>query len=115
MQFSESRAPLIGGVIAAITASLCCVGPLVLLALGVSGAWIAQLTALEPVRPLFIGITLLLFGIAFHRLYSAPRVCEPGRVCADPVVKKRQRFLFWMAAVLVALLLVVPLFAPLFY
>lgn len=115
MQFSQGRAPLIGGVIAAITASLCCVGPLVLLALGVSGAWISQLTALEPVRPLFIGITLVFFGIAFRRLYFASVACEPGRACADPAVRTRQRFMFWIAAALVALLLAGPLFAPLFY
>jgi periplasmic mercuric ion binding protein len=37
------------GVLAAIVGSLCCVAPLVLLTLGISGAWISQLTALERV------------------------------------------------------------------
>jgi hypothetical protein len=39
---------LIAGILSAIGASICCVGPLLLLALGVSGAWIGSLTALEP-------------------------------------------------------------------
>jgi MerT mercuric transport protein len=47
---------LIAGILSAIGASICCVGPLVLLALGVSGAWIGSLTALEPYRPIFIGL-----------------------------------------------------------
>ena len=115
MTLPESRMHIVGGVIAAITASLCCVGPLVLLSLGISGAWIAQLTALEPVRPIFIGLTLLFFAIAYHRLYRVPLTCEPGRACADPAARTRQRFMFWISAVLVALLLAVPLFAPLFY
>lgn len=115
MQISESRTPLIGGVLAALTASLCCVGPLVLLTLGISGAWIAKLTALEPARPLLIGLTLMFFALAFRRLYLVPVVCQPGRVCSDLTVRSGQRALFWIAAVLIALLLAVPLFAPFFY
>jgi len=60
------------------------VGPLVLLALGIGGAWIAHLTALEPLRPWFIAATLLFLGLAFRRLYLQPQVCEPGTACAEP-------------------------------
>jgi len=91
------------------------VGPLVLLALGVSGAWISSLTALEPYRPIFIGITLLFLAGAFHRLYLARRVCMPGLACANPRTLKRQRLAFWMVTVLVLGLIAVPWFAPLFY
>ncbi len=55
---SESKAgrgSLIAGGIAAVVASACCLGPLVLIALGISGAWIGNLAALEPFRPWFIG------------------------------------------------------------
>jgi MerT mercuric transport protein len=45
-------------VLAAVVGSLCCVAPLVLLTLGISGAWISRLTALEPYRPIFIGVML---------------------------------------------------------
>ena len=69
---------LIAGALAAIGASVCCVGPLVLLLLGIGGAWIGHLTALEPYRPIFIGLTLLFLGLAFHRLYLVSRVCVPG-------------------------------------
>jgi mercuric ion transport protein len=50
-------------VLAAIIGSLCCVAPLVLLTLGISGAWIGQLTALEPYRPIFIGITACVYRL----------------------------------------------------
>jgi len=50
-----SGALFVGG-LAAILASTCCLGPLVLVALGLSGAWIGNLTLLEPYRPLFIGV-----------------------------------------------------------
>jgi mercuric ion transport protein len=106
---------LLAGVLSAVGASICCVGPLVLLALGVSGAWIGSLTALEPYRPFFIGLTLLFLGFAFHRLYLVRRVCTPGSACANPRTLKRQRFAFWIVTVLVLGLISVPWLAPLFY
>jgi mercuric ion transport protein len=102
---------LAAGILAAIGASACCVGPLVLLALGVSGAWIA----LEPYRPIFIGLTLLFLVGAFHRIYLARRVCTPGSVCADPRTLNRRRLVFWIVTVLVLGLIAIPWLAPLFY
>ncbi|MBV1899226.1 MAG: mercury transporter, partial [Cycloclasticus sp.] len=52
MSKSNPNFPIIGGVIAAIGAGLCCAGPFVLLLLGVSGSWIGNLTLLEPYRPI---------------------------------------------------------------
>lgn len=109
------KGSLIAGVLAAIGASVCCVGPLVLLALGISGAWIGNLTAMEPFRPWFIGLTLLFLGLAFRKLYLAPRVCAPGAACADPRVLRRQRITFWIVTASLLVLLAVPWLAPLFY
>jgi mercuric ion transport protein len=80
----NARNSLIASAAAAIGASLCCVAPLVLLTVGIGGTWIATLTALEPYRPIFIGLALLFLGLAFRRLYLAPQVCVPGTPCADP-------------------------------
>ena len=106
------KGSLVAGVLAGIGASLCCVGPLVLLALGISGAWIGNLSALEPVRPVFIGLTLIFLGLAFRRLYRRPQVCEPGTPCADPRMLQRQRFVFWLVAVGLLGLLAVPWLVP---
>jgi len=106
---------LIAGGAAAIGASLCCVAPLVLLALGIGGAWIASLTALEPYRPIFVGLTLLFLGVAFRRLYLAPQACEVGSLCADPRVLKRQRLTFWTVALPLFGLISTPWVAPFFY
>ena len=111
----SAKTSLIAGAAAAVGASLCCVGPLVLLALGVGGTWIANLTALEPYRPLFVGLTLLFLGLAFRRLYLVPQVCMPGARCAAPRTAKRQRLTFWMTAVPLLGLLAAPWLAPLFY
>src|SRR5258708_15442214 len=106
---------LVAGILAALGASACCVGPLVLLTLGVSGAWIGSLTALEPYRPIFIGLTLLFLGFAFYRLYLVRPACSPESACANPRTLKRQRLGFWIVTVLVLSLIAVPWFAPLFY
>ena len=54
-----------GGVIGAVLASSCCIAPLLLLTLGVSGAWIGNLTALEPYKPVFLGVALVFIGLPF--------------------------------------------------
>lgn len=108
------KGSLIAGVLAAIGASVCCVGPLVLLALGIGGTWVGSLTAMEPFRPLFIGLTLLFLGMAFRKLYLVPRVCSPGTACADPRILRRQRIAFWIVAALLLGLLAFPWLAPLF-
>jgi mercuric ion transport protein len=92
---------LIASVVAGILASVCCVGPFVLLALGVSGAWISTLTVLQPYQPIFIGITLLFLGLAFRKLYLVPQVCEPGTSCANPATRRNQRIAFWAVTVFV--------------
>lgn len=106
---------LIASVLAGIGASVCCVGPLVLLALGIGGTWVGSLTAMEPYRPFFIGLTLLFLGLAFRKLYLMPQVCTPCTPCTDPRTRRRQRLTFWIVAILLLALLAVPWLAPLFY
>jgi mercuric ion transport protein len=106
---------IIAGILSGIGASLCCVVPLLLLSLGLGGAWVSSLTVFEPVRPVFILLTLLFVGLAFRKLYLMPRVCEAGKPCADDAVLSRQRFIFWLVAIPLLGLLSFPWFAPLFY
>src|SRR5438552_13794290 len=115
MAVMNARSSLMAGVLAAIGASLCCVAPLVLLGLGIGGAWIGNLTAFEAYRPMFIGLTLLFLGLAFRRLYLVPQACARGTPCADPQTIKQERLIFWSVAVLLFGLLAVPWFAPPFY
>lgn len=106
---------LIAGGLAAIFASACCLGPLVLVTLGVSGAWIGNLTALEPYRPIFIGIALTAMFFAYRRIFRPAQDCGPGEVCAVPQVRTAYRIIFWMVAALVVAALAFPYVLPLFY
>ena len=101
--------------IAAILASTCCIGPLVLVALGFSGAWISNLTVLEPYRPFFIGAALVAMAFAYRRIFRSARACEPGEVCAVPKVRTTYKVIFWAVAALVLVALAFPYVLPLFY
>jgi mercuric ion transport protein len=101
------------GALAAIVGSLCCVAPLVLITLGISGAWISQLTALEPYRPILIGVMVVFLGLAFRQLYIVPARCAPGEACANPRLQRRQRQIFWVVVVALAALIAFPWYATL--
>src|SRR2546426_8835108 len=106
---------LFSGGLAAVLASTCCLGPLVLVTLGVSGAWIGNLTLLEPYRPFFIVIALVALFFAWRSIYQPAQACKPGEVCALPPTRRLYKFLFWASAVLTLLALVYPNFAKYFY
>jgi mercuric ion transport protein len=109
------RGALIVGGLAAILASTCCLGPLILITLGVSGAWIANLTTLEPYRPLFIGAALVALFFAWRRIFRPTTSCQPGEVCAVPQVRSTYKFIFWVVATLVLVALLFPYIVPFFY
>lgn len=104
-----------GAIVGAIVASLCCIGPLVLLALGISGAWISTFTQLEFLRPIGSVITLVFLMLAFWRLYLTPQRCSIDKPCAKPGNLRVQRLIFWVITLLLILLLTFPWHAFLFY
>ena len=111
----NTKTALFGGVLAGIGASACCVGPFLLLSLGIGGAWIAHLTALEPYRPVFIGVALVLFVLAFRKLYLVPQNCGVDDVCVMERTRKTQRILFWVLVLITLGLLATPWLLPIFY
>ena len=111
----NAKQSLLASALAAIGASACCVLPLLLLMLGIGGAWVAQLTKLEPLRPIFVLITLIFLALAWRKLYLAPQACAADQPCADDQIIARQRALFWVAVLPLSALLVFPWFAPYFY
>ena len=111
----NGRGALFAGGVAALLASACCLGPLVLLALGVSGAWIANLSALEPYRPLFIAASAVALFLAWRRIWRPASACTPGEVCALPRIRRSYKLLFAVVAALLLLALAFPYLAPLFY
>ncbi len=114
----DSRKTLfaVGGVIGAILASTCCIAPLVLLTLGISGAWIGNLTALEPYKPYFAAVALIFVGLGFRQVYfKAKPACVEGSYCARPESSLITKTSLLLATVLVVLALTINWWAPFFY
>jgi mercuric ion transport protein len=96
-----------GGIAAAVGSALCCAGPLVAVALGLSGAGLAA--TFEPLRPYFVAGTVLALGFGFVVLHREERqACEPGTLCASSVVRRRITWALWIATVVAVLLVTFP-------
>lgn len=99
---------------AALLASVCCLAPLALVLVGVSGAWIGQLAGFEPYQPYFLVGAAVALVYAGRKIWLAP-ACDDGRPCAVPAAKRAQKVIFVAVAGLMVLVLGFPLVAPLFY
>lgn len=105
-----------GGVIGAILASTCCIVPLLFVMLGISGAWIGSLTALEPYKPVFAAIALVFIGLGFRQVYFKDRpVCDGDSYCAKSQSSAITKGALWISTVVVLLALTINWWAPLFY
>jgi mercuric ion transport protein len=106
----------LGGIIGALAAMSCCVVPLVLFALGVSGAWIANLTRLAPHQPYFIAAALACLGGGHWLVYrAATRACVEGEACTRPLPNRIVKIGLVFSTTLVIASLAVDYLAPLFY
>ena len=104
----------VGGLFGALAASSCCIAPLVLLAVGVSGAWIANLTQLAPYQPFFIAATAACLGAGYWLVYWARKVaCPDGEVCARPLPKRFVKVGLLLASILAGGALAFDFLAPL--
>lgn len=103
----------VGSVVAATVASACCLGPVVLSALG-AGALGATAVALQPYRPLFLGLTVALLGAGFYTTYrpATREVCQADGSC-NASSRRTARILLWVATVLVVLLATFPYYVNL--
>lgn len=105
-----------GGFLGALLVSSCCVAPLGFVFLGISGAWIANLTALEPYKPYFAVLAVVFIGLGFWHVYIRERPeCAEGAYCARPRSSIAIKMALWVATALVILALTTDWWAPFFY
>lgn len=105
----------VGGILGAIAASSCCILPLVLFSLGVSGAWIGNLTALAPFQPYFIAATIAVLGYGYWLVYRSRRMaCADGAACARPMPNRLVLSGLILATTLVVTALGFNFLAPIF-
>ena len=106
---------LVGGsVLGAIAASSCCVVPLILLSLGVGGAWMGTVTVLAPYSVWIVAFTLACLSVGFYLVYGKPaQACDVGAACARPVSNRVMKTALWSAALLITVTLGLRFVAPL--
>jgi mercuric ion transport protein len=104
-----------GGLLGALAASSCCILPLALFGLGVSGAWIGNFTRLAPYQPCVIAATLAFLGYGYWLVYrSSTRACVDGEACARPLPNRIVKTSLILATILVVATLGLDFIAPLF-
>jgi mercuric transport protein len=96
---------------AAVAASACCTIPLALVSVGVGGAWIGTLTALEPYRWVFVSLAVGALGYAGYNERRLSR--QPDCDCETAFSSTTRRSLLGVGALAVLALVVSPwLLAP---
>ncbi len=104
-----------GGLLGAFAASSCCILPLALFGLGVSGAWIGNFTRLAAYQPYFIAATLAFLGYGYWLVYrSSTRACADGEACARRLPNRIVKTSLILATILVVAALGLDFIAPLF-
>jgi mercuric ion transport protein len=105
----------VGGLLGALAASSCCILPLVLFGLGVSGAWIGNFTRLAAYQPYFLAATLVFLGYGYWLVYrSSTRACADDGTCARPLPNRLVKTGLILATILVVAALGLDFIAPLF-
>jgi mercuric ion transport protein len=111
----QQRLMVAGGLLGALAASSCCILPLTLFGLGVSGAWIGNFTRLAPYQPWFIAATMAFLGYGYWLVYRSSRLaCADGEACARPLPNRIVKVGFILATILVVAALGFDFVAPLF-
>ncbi|WP_447510522.1 mercuric transporter MerT family protein [Citrobacter gillenii] len=95
---------------AAVTAGLCCVGPLLYLLFGISAAGFAVFIQAEFLRIPLMVLTLGLLLRVFWRLYFSKRLWCTGRLTLT-----QMRVLYWFAVALILPVLFYPTLVAWFY
>ena len=114
MAIDGQRLMAAGGLLGALAASSCCIVPLVFFGLGVSGAWIGNLTRLAPYQPCFIMATLGFVGTGYWLVpQNSKSVCADGDACGRPLPRRLVKTALVVATVLVLVALGFDFLAPL--
>lgn len=106
----------IAGTVLALSASLCCITPVLALISGVGGI-AATFSWLEPVRPYLIGITILVLGFAWYQKLKPRKQEEVSCECQTdekPSFWQSKTFL-GIITVFAALMIAFPHYGHIFY
>jgi len=105
-----------GALAGGLAASACCVLPMILLWVGISGAWIANLTALAEYHGIFIGAAMSLLALSYYFIFiRRKRECDEGELCSRPLPDTWVKASFWLAAIMISIAAVFPYAVNFYY
>ncbi|MEE9448416.1 MAG: mercuric transport protein MerTP [Ignavibacteriaceae bacterium] len=107
------------GLLAAITASLCCITP-VLAVLGGLGGIASTFSWLDPLRPYLIGFTAIVLGYAFYNAYIPKKEDDLECACEDDESPAKKNFLnskafLWVVTGVSILMFTFPSYSHIFF
>ena len=104
------------GVLAGLGAASCCLVPFALFSLGITGAWISNITSLAPYQPIFAAVAFGCNGYGGYQVYWKRKKADTvGTACASPVSGRIVKGTLWGATLLIVLALTFPYFAPIIF
>lgn len=111
----RSNNKIIGvGLLTAISASLCCITPILALIAGTSGL-ASAFSWLEPFRPYLIGVTVLVIGFAWYQKLKSKKEADCDCETEEkPKFMQSKKFLA-MVTIFAALMLSFPYYSKVFY
>ena len=106
---------LIGaGLLAAIAASLCCITPILALVAGTSGLT-STFSWLEPARPYFISLTILVLGFAWYQKLKPKKQIECNCETEEKPRFIQSKMLLGIVTAFAIVMLAFPYYAHIFY
>ncbi|KGO08686.1 mercuric transport protein MerTP [Elizabethkingia bruuniana] len=106
---------LIGaGLLTAIAASLCCVTPVLALIAGTSGL-ASTFSWLEPFRPYFIGLTILVLGFAWYQKLKPEKQIDCNCETAEKPKFIQSKIFLGIVTVFAIVMLAFPYYSSVFY
>ena len=104
-----------GSLLGALAASSCCLLPLALFGVGISGAWIGYLTGLAPYQPYFLAVAAACLALGLWLRHRSNKIaCSGNEICARPMADRVVTIGFVVAIMLIMAALGLGFLGPLF-
>lgn len=94
--------------VAAFVSSLCCVLPVLSVALGLGAFGVASV--FETLRPYLLIVAVLALGFGFYQTYFRREKCKEGEACATKPIGRFNQVVLWLATIGVLTFAVFPYF-----
>jgi len=109
---NKSWLAIAGGFAGGIAASTCCILPLVLFSLGISGAWIGNLTDMAIYQPYFVAVSFIFLTVGYYYVYGKEKDCEEDELCERSISDKTIKVSLWATTILIIIASLFPYIVP---